>query len=71
MIDDDKTTAQCLIDGLQLMEKLSGSSLQISADHDIIYAGADETDEECEIADELKKLGWHYVNRVDSWAFFV
>ena len=71
-------------EGLTILAKyVESTSHAIAAEHDIIYAGPDETlinedDEESngsvvseEDATRLRELGWHIDSETTSWARFV
>ncbi len=58
------------IAGLQILSKYPGG--QISAEHDVIYAGpGDPKEVSPEDAKALEDLGWHIDTEVDVWARFV
>jgi hypothetical protein len=61
-----KTKAQRIAEGLALIAAYPSAACD--AQHDVLYAGADElTDAD---ATSLKALGWHYDDEVESWAIF-
>lgn len=60
-----------IIAGLQILNRYP--KCDVSAEHDILYAGPSsypdpKIDTDDKIA--LKKLGWHYDEEVESWAVF-
>lgn len=60
--------ASKVITGLVIMNKYDG--VEISAEHDIIYAGPDE-DMSKEDVKELEQLGWFFDEEYECWAHFV
>lgn len=59
-----------VVEGLRLIAALDGN-IEISAGHDIIYAGRVSIDDlPVETCDALERLGWHYDREYDSWAVF-
>lgn len=57
--------------GLNIISKYEClESTNISAEHDVIYAGSDLQIPEEEKA-LLEKLGWHWDSQYDSWRKFV
>ena len=55
--------------GLQIFQKYPGDH-EVSAQHDILYAGADPevmTENDKEV---VEKLGWHEEIEYDCWGFF-
>ena len=60
---------QELITGLQILERYG--DWNVSAEHDIIYAGADADKVSKEDAKALKAMtGWHVDSEFNCWAYF-
>ena len=61
-----------VLEGLQILAKYFPDG-DIAAEHDVIYAGGDNSDVEISEEDlaRLDELGWFIDSEVDSWAKFV
>lgn len=57
------------IAGLEIMQNLG--AVDLSAEHDIVYANVDSMGEEIipAVLERLEDLGWHR-NDVDEWFYF-
>lgn len=67
-------TINNVIKGLTILAKYTakgGDCYNISAEHDVIYAGPDGEAVSAEDAAELEGIGWFLDKDVDSWAVFV
>ena len=57
------------IKGMEILNKYKGSDL--SAEHDVVYAGPDAADIKVADAVELVNLGWHLDEDLNVYAFYV
>lgn len=61
------TDIQKVISGLQILQQYSD---MIHGEHDILYAGPEDSDEiDEQDAKQLKKFGWH-VDQCGCWSIF-
>lgn len=64
------TSAQKIIEGLLILSKYEDND--IAAEHDIIYAGPNDTSKiSPEDVAKLEELGWYISSGTDSWARYV
>lgn len=62
-------TADKIVDGLRIL--IAGSSrVDVSAEHDVIYAGGPTTTVNTEDRLELERLGWYWDEQFGCWAHF-
>lgn len=63
------STIEQVIEGLKIFTKYGGD---ISAEHDIIYAGCMINNEiSQEDQDQLTELGWKFNDGLETWYYFV
>lgn len=58
--------------GLTILTKYD-NDCEVSAEHDVLYAGSEKTHEEKlsgKDRDSLAELGWHWSESYDSWMKF-
>jgi hypothetical protein len=58
-----------LIGGLMLFKRMLGAD-EVSAEHDVIYAGPATNDLSSDALTELDRLGWHWEEQYECWEFF-
>jgi hypothetical protein len=60
-----------VINGLKLFMELEGDKHNVSAEHDVLFAGADTDDVTPEQAKQLEEWGWFQSEEYGGWQCFV
>lgn len=61
-------------EGFHILERTDDTRGDVSADHDIIWAGAESVDYHCWTEDDrarLENAGWHYDEEIERWSYYL